>query len=190
MLRVVSGESGFGIRPRQIVQDNRRIYLKRILWLLSVVFLMSACSSSTTLTRPRAKELLESTKVISWPPENQILLSSEDFAAGVARGYWSGCGNILEGCGLTTEGRKLFSGISHEWSGVAVRVDKPLRKNISITGISDNNGPSEKVVEFEWKIDVSPLPNAIQDLLKNSKPHKGRVLVGLYDDGWRVVQQL
>jgi hypothetical protein len=134
--------------------------------------------------------LLESTKVINLPPENEILLSSEDFAAGVAKGYWSGCGNILEGCGLTTEGRKLFSGLSHELSGVAVRVDKPLRKIISVTGISDNNGPSEKVVEFEWRVDVTPLPNTIQDLLKNSKSQKGRVLVGLYDDGWRVVQEL
>jgi hypothetical protein len=182
--------STLGVFDRQIIQDYRRIYLKRTFWLLSVVFLVSACSSSKTITRPKVKELIESTKVINWPPENQIPLSSEDFAAGVTKGYWRGCGNILEGCLLTAEGRKLFSGISHEWGGVAVRVDRVLRKDISITGISDNNGPTEKVVEFEWRIDVSPLPNTIQDLLKNSKPQKGRVLVDLYDDGWRVVQQL
>jgi hypothetical protein len=82
---------------------------------------------------------------------------------------------------------KEYVGIDIDWQhpGVLMVLKNPIKWTVvEVTGITEGETPSEKVVDVTWQYDLSSFPQVLQDAIKQPLL-KGKILFKLYDDGWR-----
>lgn len=165
---------------------------------LATLLVLAGCSSSgsSTLTRDKAKAVLEKSEAVQ-KGISTITLDDQDVQAGLKAGLWrqqkpsnfiniTGGDPILE---LTPLGRKYFRQFHPQIEGRIVDLNHPANAKITeITGISnaplDTDG-TMKAVDFVYALafdgDQQPLASVI-----SATPTKGQTVLKLYDDGWRV----
>jgi hypothetical protein len=167
--------------------------MRKILVLLSVAAVcLTGCSTSNpkTLTRSKAKEMLEASKFLD-PSKPTISLTKTDMEQGEKAGYWHVQRGTQTDCALTPEGQKVFSSaacyISPEWGGTVNPTAALKPKIVEVTGISGASA-TYKEVEFTWTWDWSALPSDAQHIFDGHPPEKQTAAFRLYDEGWRVVE--
>jgi hypothetical protein len=82
---------------------------------------------------------------------------------------------------------KEYAGVDIDWQhpGVLMVLKNPIRWTVvGVTGITEGDTPSQKIVDVTWQYDLSSFPQELQDVIKQPLL-KGRILFKLYDDGWR-----
>jgi len=157
----------------------------------------AGCSSSSTLSSPKAKEIIESNKEFTRNFDRQkprLLLTERQIQRGIERGYWTlhkdPTGGIYDYYVPTTKGQPYFDGVGRAPVGMVCDLKLPLAAHVlQVTGIRDN-GPEagkEKIVEYDWNWDFQSLPSNLQDLLRDNPPMHAKAVLDLYDDGWRAV---
>jgi hypothetical protein len=180
----------------------------KLLALGAVLLLFVSCTAQKTLTREKARTLLEAKDDCRKP---KIVTLSQSLQED-GRKYWDIIGlmgshppgrcatpEMYTAC-LTGVGLSFFSEIAGE-GGLAgpqkVRVvpkfDLP-RTITSIDGISDAPAyeyAGAKMVDYQWKYDISRLEFPMQALFQGRRgefPMHGQAIFRLYDDGWRVAE--
>ncbi len=185
--------------------------MKRI-WAVAMFVLLAiaACRSSTTLSRGKAKALIEASR--KYNPVCLALTQEEIKAAQnakyltlltVSTGY-----NMLTRGPLFTrtylrvspDGEKYFTcpcktpqqfeAGSTPWGGgcpiQTVASVKPHVTEVSgITDVPDTMGGG-KLVEYAWSYDLDGLPSDIRGFFKSRQPQASNARFRLYDDGWRL----
>ena len=159
-----------------------------------LVFLCIGCSTSKTLTRDKAKDLLQvEFKQNPKPGPDTIKLTDAETKELISKHLienhqYTPTINTLE---ILPEGRKYFSNILVIPNGWEVVTAMNNRGHVvEVTGISDdpeNPSGNEKIVDFTWTNNWGELPPAIAGVFKNHHPETSKARLRLYDDGWRVV---
>jgi len=158
---------------------------------LSLVLVLLFCAScSNSLSRDKAKALINASDQFAQIAERTAALEidRDSFNQGVQRGYWESVNPNDAEAHITRAGGKFFSRVftsSPSGKGLFL-VYAHVRLNPSVVEVT---GISESKVEFTYVRNVDQLPPEIRDIFREQPPpSKGRAIVRLYDDGWRVVE--
>lgn len=165
--------------------------LIRFLSVLAIVTLaFSGCESKTSLSRSKAKHLIETSKGFS-TPISQIALTDDDVKQGISDGYWHEANALFLGTylELTDKGKQAFKGFEPQAGGVRILdIRQEVRPLVGdVTGIADVS-TTEKTADFTFHPDFSSLPLDLQAIFKNRRATAAQASFKLYDDGWRVEQ--
>jgi hypothetical protein len=160
--------------------------LRSIVSILGIALTLSGCSSSKTLSRAKAKELIENSKKLG--DQCSIRLTEETRVEGAKEGYWTSSGDNPF---LTEKGSKTLTGIYRNFGDdgpffLVLPKTVTRRRALDVVGIEGDEGSSSHRVQFTWKCDLSPYPDDIKELFKNQAPQKGYMILTRFDDGWRV----
>jgi hypothetical protein len=137
------------------------------------------CSPSHTLTRAKAKDLIEESpaKTVSTFP------TDEELAAGVKEGLWT---QFQYHPGWLYSYKPTDT--SHPCITFAhdnLRLEGTFKyKVIEVTGISDAGLEGLKKVDFTYVWDVAGCSNVVSKVF--AQPKKASMFAKLYDDGWRL----
>jgi len=153
---------------------------------------LAACDSKTSLSRSKAKDILQASKQFS-EIASDIRLTDAEIKRGTEQGYWgaanSGVFIFGEGPSLnfTAKGKQLFESYAHQSGGTSPRwINEALKPLVTeVTGITDN-GQNEKAAAFNWTVDSSKLPPDIRPIFKDHPAKDGVAVFKLFDDGWRL----
>ena len=158
-----------------------------------MMLLLSSCGPSKELTRSKAKDILN--KVVAEAKITRITLSPDNRPPANLKGGPDVTGmatclpdrtDIRVGMGFALCSVGMPE-ITWQRPGTLLVLNKPVTLTIvEVTGIADETNPKEKIVEYTWQYDLSPLTKQTQDAVK-IVPHPGKALLRLYDDGWRFV---
>lgn len=178
----------------------KNLIIVGILGLVGLVTVGNAQVSDSTLTKEKAKNIIEASegyKPHKWP----IPLSKTAADACVERGYFQwdtfGSGNKTStALSVTDKGKQFFDSASGGKTAgskqseplYAVSVVPIKPQVIEITNITDGDGGS-KIVEYQWNWDTKDQPQEVQDLLLANQPaNHGKVVVKMDASGWQIVK--
>jgi|SRR3974390_3331886 len=168
------------------------------------VLCLVACTSSQTLTRGKATDILEKSPAYQPQPNAPVYLTREQHEEGVKEGLWTKEDDHLHPVWwkLTPSGERCFTGPA----SVSDLMRNPKlfrsfiarfnfkRKVIEITGITDDSAAigdptTTKVVDVKWTYDFAGCPDDIR-IGKVFKDYskEDQDMFKLYDDGWRYVR--
>jgi hypothetical protein len=161
----------------------------KVLIAVVTVLLVCGCSSSKSLTRDKAKQLIESDagfQGLSVP----IRLTDQGLQLGIQEGYLTK-NPYVDVYDPTAKGLTVFQaaagslgGTPPQWQVLFVSV--PKKRITKINDIEGGDAETTRVVGFEWVADVSSLPTDLQKAFENQPAQIMRRTLILYDDGWRV----
>jgi hypothetical protein len=182
---------------------------------LVLLFVMEVCTlgcaQSTTLTRAKAKDIIENSSAFKDPRDLHLRFPdagqhdctvTKELLLGAEEGYWVGGSHKKLGYvndfvfgELTEKGKKYFkdppSCAILEWEYGPLRwIIPPVIPHSHITHVTGITGDDRnKKVELEWVTDTNELPGDLRQLfpVQEQPLHEDRVDLTLYDDGWRVV---
>jgi hypothetical protein len=175
---------------------------------LALALLGVAACNSSTLTRSKAKTLIEGSRNYS---PTHLNLTEQEIGAGLKSNYLaqfsvSSGYNILTHGPLFTrtyvkvgpDGEKYFdcpcktaqqfeaAAISGRCAIATVATVQP--HVIEVTGITDvpDAMGGGKLAQYTWNYDFDSLPSEIRDFFKSRQPQAWNARFRLYDDGWRL----
>ena len=183
--------------------------MKRIGTVAMVAILgIVGCSSSTTLSRRKAKTLIEASS--NYNPVH-IGLTQEEMKAAQDAKYLtqltvsSGYNMMTRGPLFTRtyikvapDGEKYFScpcknpqqfEAGATWGQCPVSTVATVNPHvIEVTGITDLPGEmgGGKLAQYSWNYDFDSLPSDIRGFFKSRQPQAWNARFRLYDDGWRL----
>src|ERR1019366_289116 len=155
------------------------------------LLLFFACSSSKTLTRGKAKDMIEQDDW-SRPAIVRFHPTSDEIDAGMKKGLWKTSsafgGTTLE---FSPAGKSCFSGYNPYYG--YFRSSTKFGQKIAVTCITDppeaalvgGIAGSAKNAEFDWNWDYAGCADEEREKFKNHI-EKGEARFQLYDDGWRL----
>jgi hypothetical protein len=155
------------------------------------LLLFFACSSSKTLTRGKAKDMIEQNDW-SRPGIVRFHPTQDEIAAGMQKGVWKTTpafgGTTLE---FSPIGKSCFSGYSLYYG--YFESSTKFGQKIEVTGITDppeaafvgSTAGSAKDAEFDWNWDYAGCAAEVREIFKNHV-EKGKARFQLYDEGWRL----
>jgi hypothetical protein len=149
------------------------------------LLLASAGCSSQTLTRAKAKEVIEHRAEIA-----TIWATDEELSAGVQKGLWvKATNNFGHGYYQMTPLVNNCLRFQNEYNGTLMSNGKFGIKVVEVTGISDANalyGPAGKVkvVKFTHLWNFAGCPDVVRTVITQPREHEA--VLQLYDDGWRI----
>ena len=168
--------------------------MKKIGVLLAIL-LIAGCSSSNTLSRGKAKDILNASYKSNAAPA-ALKPTPDEVKALVSQGMISVTNNVFCRCQIPAvlqHGKSFLSG----WQGAPATggfyliTAQPLKTHVvEVTGITDAPGDSsghEKVVEYTAAYDFDNAPSEFKTIFKDYPAVALSQKIKLYDDGWRMV---
>jgi hypothetical protein len=189
--------------------DDVRKHMRRIQSLFVLALLaIAACQPSTTLSRGKAKALIEASSKCN---PVRILLTQEEINAAQDAKYLtlltvsSGYNMLTRGplftrtyVKVSPDGERYFMcpcktprqfEESATWGRCKIFTAALVKPHVvevtGITEVPDAMGGG-KLVEYTWSYDFDGMPGEIRGLFKSRQPQASNARLRLYDDGWRL----
>jgi hypothetical protein len=165
---------------------------KVVVILALIALTLVACESKKSLSRTKAKDILQASKQFA-EIAGDIRLTDAEIRRGTEQRYWvaanSGVFIFGEGPSLnfTAKGKQIFESYARQSGETPPRwINEALKPLVTeVTGITDT-GQNEKTVAFNWTVDSSKLPPDIRPIFKDHPVKEGVAVFRLFDDGWRL----
>jgi hypothetical protein len=165
---------------------KNRVHAGRVsaILILCAGMLAAGCKSAPDLTRDQATSLIEASYAQAAPVPITVVVNDLGMRQGIAAKYWTGVKKYPNGYWadfkLTDDGKKLVK-LTGGGDAITWRPDGPndlhyavimttvSASRLKATGIGDvEDNAGGKVVEFTEAEDLSGLPDALQNIARNS----------------------
>lgn len=170
------------------MENSQRI--PTAIFIVMVSFGLYGCDSSRTLTRGRAKDVIEASDTYKLK-KHSIELTENEFTNLWRGGYLQVRVVFFQRqIEVAPKGKAFFDDAGQMPAMPAQVVTAiPIKPYvIEVSGITEGGTESEKLVEYTWNWDFKPLPEEVRYFFKDHPPERWKVTLKLYDDGWRAVK--
>jgi hypothetical protein len=160
---------------------------------LALFTLLAGCGSSS-LSKGKARELIEASAEFQEHPAN-VLLTPDDLDAGLRAGYWTEQDTISSvSMALTAKGSQYFSRIGNQYERFPLATAKPLKPYVvQVTSVvaSQNGAPSSSgpiaTVHFTWDYKWQGFPDDLVAMFRKSYPASAQANFRYVDGQWTLL---
>jgi hypothetical protein len=189
-------KTDFDVSPAGLVQLRKAGVSNKVIEVMvgapAAEDVRSPSNKSTTLTRGKAKGLIEQSS--DWQPHQvcAVYPTSAELDDGLSKGLWATHTAAFNATALTLSIPTSCFTTYNYYYGYFVSGDGFTKKVLEITGIKDSpsmlGGSPDgkgKVALFTFSFDFAGCPDTVRDVFK-THAQSGEAIFQLYDDGWRL----